>query len=141
MGTGTCVNGGWIFAAPPSGGCSTPDPFVAMGGGTCVNGGWLPPGSAPAPAPTGCVGSNPFPGGGVCINGGWVPANNLPSSCITPDPFVAMGGGLCINGGWIPRGGLIALASVPHEFPADLTLPGIVVPTDRRRNFTRTGWS
>lgn len=43
-GTGwACVNGGWL---PPdravSGGCTTPDPFVAMGGGVCINGGWTP---------------------------------------------------------------------------------------------------
>jgi len=55
-----------------------------------------------------------------------------------------MGGGICNNGGWIPRnagGGLIALASVTHEFPADRSLSGIVVLTDRRRDLTRTDWS
>jgi glucose/arabinose dehydrogenase len=66
MGGGTCWNGGWLPpgiappaapptappsepptappTTPPSGGCTTPDPFLAMGGGTCRNGGWLPPG-------------------------------------------------------------------------------------------------
>ncbi len=34
--------------APPSAGCTTPDPFVVLGGGTCFNGDWLPPGMSPA---------------------------------------------------------------------------------------------
>ena len=57
-GTGwVCVNGGWV---PPdmapassttstSGGCTTPDPFVAMGGGVCINGGWVPKNSSELP--------------------------------------------------------------------------------------------
>ena len=74
--------------APPQfpGGCTTPDPFVAMGGGTCANGGWMPLGAAvftQAPTP-----SSPPQFGG----------------CNTPDPFTAIGGGTCVNGGWLPRG-------------------------------------
>jgi hypothetical protein len=71
---------------PTPGGCTTPDPFVALGGGTCVNGGWFPPGMG-APAPPSTPPSTPAPGG-----------------CLTPDPFVALGGGRCINGGWYPPG-------------------------------------
>jgi hypothetical protein len=43
-----CVNGGWLppdnptVATYTSGGCTTPDPFVAIGGGICINGGWIP---------------------------------------------------------------------------------------------------
>ena len=72
------------WRVPTPGGCTTPDPFVALGGGTCVNGGWYPPGmGAPVPTP---------------------PPPPVPGGCITPDPFVALGGGRCINGGWYPPG-------------------------------------
>ena len=86
------------------GGCTTPDPFVALGGGVCVNGGWLPPGSAPAstptPTPTPTPTSTPSAGG-----------------CTTPDPFVALGGGTCVNGGWLPPGSAPAPASTPTPTP------------------------
>lgn len=112
------------------GGCSTPDPFLALGGGRCINGGWYPP-SAPSPSPTpsptptpiptptpgGCTTPDPFValGGGTCVNGGWFPPGMgapappppptpVPGGCLTPDPFVALGGGRCINGGWYPPG-------------------------------------
>jgi hypothetical protein len=112
--------------APAPGGCTTPDPFVAIGGGSCVNGGWLPRGVAPAPAPApapppppppqpGCTMPDPFAaiGGGTCVNGGWVPRGSVsapapapvPSpnpGCATADPFASIGGGTCVNGGWVP---------------------------------------
>jgi hypothetical protein len=116
---------------PNPGGCTTPDPFVALGGGTCANGGWFPPNDAPPPTPSptptpaptagGCTTPNPFAnfGAGVCVNGGWqfgTPTAPTPSptptptptpvptqtGCATPDPFVALGGGTCANGGWFP---------------------------------------
>ena len=76
-------------SVPVSGGCATPDPFVALGGGTCFNGGWLPPGVAP---PSGDAAPPPPPP---------PPAQ---TGCATPDPFVALGGGTCVNGGWLPPG-------------------------------------
>jgi len=87
--------------------CVTADPFLSMGGGTCVNGGWLPPGmqlsstgatlgstTAPPPPPPGAL------------------QVAAPSSCITPDPFVALGGGACVRGNWLPPGMFL---------PADVT--------------------
>ena len=171
LGGGTCYEGGWLppgmpipgappppppstppppppTPPPPSGGCTTPDPFVALGGGTCFAGGWLPPGmpipgappaapppsTPPPPPPTpppssgGCTTPDPFValGGGTCYEGGWLPPGMPipgappsgppppapppptapPSSggCTTPDPFVALGGGTCYAGGWLPPG-------------------------------------
>lgn len=151
-GSGACYAGGWLppgFPVPgfpasssvtpppapppapppsPPGGCTTPDPFVALGGGTCANGGWLPPGITPPPppppgsppptSPGGCATPDPFVslGGGTCANGGWYPPGStpppappssplpVPGGCTTPDPFVSIGGGVCVNGGWKPRG-------------------------------------
>jgi hypothetical protein len=93
--------------APSSGGCTTPDPFVALGGGRCHQGGWLPPGmpipGAPAPAPA-------------------PPPPPSPAGCATPDPFVALGGGTCFQGGWFPPGmtipGTPALPRAPAPAPA-----------------------
>ena len=129
-----CVNGGWVpggtSTGSTTGGCTTPDPFVAIGGGTCVNGGWVPGTSStstcttPSPGtgwtcvnggwvpPTSSAGggcTTPAPGPGwTCSNGGWLPptmslTSGTTGGCTTPDPFTAMGGGICVNGGWIPR--------------------------------------
>ena len=97
--------------APIPGGCTTPDPFVALGGGRCYQGSWLPPGmpipGAPAPAPA--------------------PAPLPPSStgCATPDPFVALGGGTCYQGNWLPPGmpipGAPALPAPPPPAPSPST--------------------
>ncbi len=84
LGTGTCVNGGWVMSGSSSGGsssggsstgCSTPNPFASLGTGTCVNGGWVMSGSSSGGSSSGCVGADPFTaiGGGVCVSGGWVP--------------------------------------------------------------------
>ena len=116
LGGGTCWEGGWLPpgmpipggppAPPPSpppppppspppssGGCTTPDPFVALGGGTCWEGGWLPPGM-------------PIPGGPPSPPPSSPPPSPPPSSggCTTPDPFVGIPGliGDCRDGGWIP---------------------------------------
>jgi hypothetical protein len=90
-------------APAPSGGCTTPDPFVALGGGTCYQGGWLPPGmpipSTPSPAPA------PAPSG----------------SCATPDPFVALGGGTCYQGSWLPPG--MPIPGTPAPLPAPAPPP------------------
>jgi len=79
---------------PVPGGCTAPDPFVALGGGTCVGGGWYPPGMLPLLAPPPPPPPPPVPGG-----------------CTAPDPFVALGGGTCFNGGWYPPGMLPAVAA------------------------------
>jgi hypothetical protein len=117
---------------PAPGGCTTPDPFVAIGGGTCVNGGWVPRGTsvpapsptpAPTPAPSTCTTPDPFVslGGGVCVNGGWVPRGSIasptptssPTGCTTPDPFTSIGGGSCVNGGWVPA---VSSCTTPNPF-------------------------
>ncbi len=85
---------------PNPGGCTTPDPFVALGGGTCVGGGWFPPGAAPAPAPSPTPTPSPTSGG-----------------CVTPDPFVALGGGTCVGGGWFPPGAAPAPSPAPTPTP------------------------
>jgi hypothetical protein len=123
VGTATPYGGSDVNLA----GCIGLDPFVTLGSGTCVNGGWLPPGmvsaTPPPPPPTSirCLSPDPFTalGEGVCVNGGWVPPGHplagpagpappgpppSPSSCATPDPFVSIAGGVCINGGWVPKG-------------------------------------
>ena len=87
------------------GGCSTPDPFVALGGGTCYDGNWLPPGMAP-PAP---LGATPPP----------TPPPPAPTGCATPDPFTALGGGTCYDGNWLPPG----IAPPAPPAPPDTTPP------------------
>jgi hypothetical protein len=86
-----------------NGGCTTPDPFVAIGGGTCWNASWLPPGmappsggaAAPAPAPspapsspTACTSTRPGPDW-TCYSGSWLPPGMTPpagSGSTSPTP-------------------------------------------------------
>jgi hypothetical protein len=91
--------------APSTGGCTTPDPFVALGGGTCYQGNWLPPGmpipGSPAPAPA--------------------PAPVSSGRCATPDPFVVLGGGTCYQGNWLPPG--MPIPGAPTAAPAPAPAP------------------
>jgi hypothetical protein len=110
LGGGTCINGNWLPPGsagvsevpvpslpvpsltepreerpaerpPTTGGCTGPDPFVAIGGGWCVSGGWIPRLSV----------SGDLSGGSVI-------------GCLGPDPFVTLPGlrGSCVNGAWVP---------------------------------------
>jgi hypothetical protein len=100
--------------SPPAtvypGGCTTPDPFVAMGGGTCVNGAWLPPGMTPVSSSTSSSSTPP----------------TTSSGCLTPDPFTAIGGGTCVNGGWLPRA--IASPPAPQTPSAPPAAPPVSTP-------------
>jgi glucose/arabinose dehydrogenase len=97
------------------GGCTTPDPFVAIGGGVCVGGGWVPAGHPAA------GGSAPTPGGGTPPPSGPPSPPPAPSVCTTPRPSSDW---VCVSGGWLPPGHPLAAGGGSSPPPPPAPAPG-----------------